>query len=648
MMSHQGRNAIWMGLLVALLLVPTFAQALETIRVQGQDSIDLTSSLEGMYDPTGQSGLAEISRSNQFTRPESGKPSFGFGAGNVWGRVRIDATGASRPQRWCFVWNLTFIDSADVYVVGDDGAELAHEKMGMFEGLPRDQAMYYSVDLTPYADRPFILYISNSSRYSLRLDSLLMSEKAKGLFEASANRSNSFLAGALAVTASLFFGIGIVFQSRIHIWGGMVALLLTWIILMVSGLNRPLGLTFSPGDDWRMAQIPIMTVNVVLPLFIAAFCDTALNSPRLYAGIRVGALVVLLGEAAAVLYWPYQALSAGFVGFCLACFAMLILVLGDRQVDRYDRGAVIASMTPFMVLTILHLVAFNNLAPNILPFRGLFQHFLDLAFGALVAGFILATVFRSKNRLERVITQRTAQLAQAKQAAETSLESETQARQRLHTFIQMATHEFKTPLSVIDGAAQVLELLVDSHNRDITSRLSAIRQSVTRVVDLVNVCLKGERYETLSPSFAPLSVPQMLQKGVERNNITDSAPVTLSVTDLPEQWLGDAGLLGIALDALVDNARRYAGGDLPIEIQASMADNAIHISVCDRGQGVAVADGDKIFDKYYRGKHSSGIPGTGIGLHLVKTVAELHNGQAKYAPRPGGGAVFTLVLPLMR
>jgi two-component system, sensor histidine kinase LadS len=645
-MSTIGKK--WRNLylaLVYLLLHPCAAGAAETVFYQGNDTIDLSNRYEVLYDPSGQVDFKQIMDSGAFI-PSDGKPAnFGLGPGNVWGRVRVDLTGTPQPERWHFVWNLTFIDSADVYVVDDSGAVLAHGRMGLFVGRPDDNAIYDWFDVSAFTNRPFTLYVRNDSRYSLRLNSLLMTEKGNGRMEAEATLSNALLAGTLGVTAAMFVGLGTVFLSRVYLYGGAVAFLLAWTNLMVSGLNRPLGITISPGDDWALAQIPIMSVNVVLPLFIAAYCDTARNWPRLYALLRAFGALVLVGLAAVVVFWPYQALSAGFFGFCVACVAMLGLALGDPKVERPLRIAIITSIAPFMILTILHLTAFNGLAPDLLPFEGLYQHFLDFAFATLVVGFIVATAYRTKYCLEEVIDQRTADLREAKKTAELSLKGEQEARQRLHTFIQMATHEFKTPLAIIDSSAQVLELLSEPDNREIGKRLVEIRASVRRITGLTDVCLAGERYEKLRASFIPIAPTAFLQQTLERNQGRVGGRLTLSMENLPEECIADSGLLGIALDALIDNANRYGGKNTPIELGGRATPTTLVFTVSDHGNGVAPELVGRIFEKYFRAESSRGIPGTGIGLHLVKEVAHLHDGDAGYAHRPQGGSVFSLSVP---
>lgn len=287
-------------------------------------------------------------------------------------------------------------------------------------------------------------------------------------------------------------------------------------------------------------------------------------------------------------------------------------------------------------------------------------HFLEtllgLAFivvlGASLAGISLlyvqrgrltATLRDTNSRLEERVAARTIDIERA-------LTSEQAARQRLRTFIDMATHEFKTPLATIDGTAQVLELLVDSGRQEIGGRLALIRRSVRRVVDLVETCLNDERFDDITVKRIRYSPALLLDRVAERQRGRGIGALTVETADLPAEGSADPELLGIALDALLDNARHYAERYGPIEVAARGEGASLVFEVRDRGPGVPPDQAERIFEKYVRGtsagRLSTPLSGTGIGLHLVRTIAGLHGGAAVYEPRPGGGAVFRLTIPL--
>lgn len=626
-------------------LLSPAAKSIETIRPDGQGVIDLAPAMEALYEPTGRASLEEVRNSTEFRRIEGERPNFGFRPGSVWGRVRLDLT-ALPLRRWLFVWDLTFIDTADVYVLDDDGTVLGHQRMGTLVGPPADKATFHWFDLFEFRSEPVTLYVRNDSRYALRVDSKLMNALAYGRDEARLNLTYGLLNGALGVVAVLFGGLGLLIRSRLHAYGCLLALSVAGTNLMVSALNRPLGLTLSPGDDWVMAQFPILGVKVFLVLFVAEFCGTGKHWPRLYGLMLAAGAAASLIQVWSVFAAPYQALEISTIVYYGAATLVLLMIFADPKVRRNIRAATAIAVVPFLALSVLHLIAFNNWAPNILPFEGGFQHFLDIGFVLLLVCFLVAVGYMARDQLQSIVLQRTAQLAEANRVTEVALASEQSAREHLRTFIQMATHEFKNPLATIDGAAQVLSLLVEPDNREINSRLTEIRDAVQRIVGLISLCLSGERYEKLRASFGRFNLAAKLERVILRNQGREPSQLLVRTSNMPESCVADAGLLGIALDALIDNARRYGPAVGAIEIDVRASDTSLICSVSDRGPGIHPDDARHVFKKYYRSERNAGISGTGIGLHLVQVIANLHGGSIAYAPRPGGGAVFTLTIPL--
>jgi len=119
------------------------------------------------------------------------------------------------------------------------------------------------------------------------------------------------------------------------------------------------------------------------------------------------------------------------------------------------------------------------------------------------------------------------------------------------------------------------------------------------------------------------------------------APIIHNVGS-PDEIMADPDLLGIALDALIDNARRYDSSGMAVELSACCEGRRVLFSVADHGPGVAPGETERIFEKYYRSTTTGSIAGTGLGLYLVRKIAQLHGGDVSYQDRQGGGAVFIL------
>jgi signal transduction histidine kinase len=117
--------------------------------------------------------------------------------------------------------------------------------------------------------------------------------------------------------------------------------------------------------------------------------------------------------------------------------------------------------------------------------------------------------------------------------------------------------------------------------------------------------------------------------------------------NLPEVTM-DADAVGQALANLIDNAIKYSGDDRALTIDARIAEERLVITVSDRGLGIAPEEQAKIFEKFYRVGRSDtqGRRGSGVGLALVRHIAEAHGGEVTVESAPGEGSRFSLRLPL--
>jgi two-component system sensor histidine kinase KdpD len=108
----------------------------------------------------------------------------------------------------------------------------------------------------------------------------------------------------------------------------------------------------------------------------------------------------------------------------------------------------------------------------------------------------------------------------------------------------------------------------------------------------------------------------------------------------------DFVLFSRVLVNVIDNALKYSPPEKPIEIKARVGNQNLEITVADRGEGIPIEDLERIFDKFYRVQRPYNVSGTGLGLSISKGIVEAHGGSIRAENRRGGGAIFTVRLPL--
>ena len=262
-------------------------------------------------------------------------------------------------------------------------------------------------------------------------------------------------------------------------------------------------------------------------------------------------------------------------------------------------------------------------------------------------GNILAMQFALAVRI-RVMHARQRQSLEQIQAAELDAAREREAHREQGRFIGMLSHELKTPLAVIDGAARSLTRLDHSGNPEVTRRHERIRRGVGRIDRLVEQFLTTDRIdeEGMTLRRGAVNVLTLLNQvadtspdGAERLHL--KAPATLSL-------VADGALLRVAVANLADNALKYAPPESQVHLSGMLQNvnglAGVEILVSDDGPGIPPELHEQVFSRYIRGDNVGRISGAGLGLYLVRRIAELHGGQAALMPGPGG-AVFRLWLP---
>jgi two-component system sensor histidine kinase KdpD len=262
-----------------------------------------------------------------------------------------------------------------------------------------------------------------------------------------------------------------------------------------------------------------------------------------------------------------------------------------------------------------------------------YEYLLTFA-GMLVVALVIST---QTERIRR-------QAADAVQAARLQV----QAEQTRSSLLSAASHDLRTPLASITGAASTLSSQGGKlHPETRQELLESIAEEADRLGRLVGNLLDMTRLESgieLRREYCPLeeivgAALQRMERELGGRQVTTNLPGTL-----PPVYVDDV-LLGQLLVNLIDNATRYTPPGTPIELAAEADRDAVTLEVRDRGPGLMPEEQHKIFERFYRGQ-AGGPRGSGLGLAICRAIVEAHRGTIEALNRAGGGAVFRIRLPL--
>jgi len=221
--------------------------------------------------------------------------------------------------------------------------------------------------------------------------------------------------------------------------------------------------------------------------------------------------------------------------------------------------------------------------------------------------------------------------------------------------LSMVTHDFKSPLSTIMGYAELIAA-GESGDMDIKEMAEAIHKSGRKLLDMVEDFQFHAKLDTgnITPRFAPADLNKILKEvqGVFRlQAAAKRLSVAVDSAGNMAMFFLDGRLIERALFNLVQNAVNYTpeGGRVTIKAERMPGEDggSVRISVSDTGPGIPDEQAPKLFDLYFRSPYTRNIRGAGMGLTIVKAVAQAHGGRVELLSRHGKGSTFSMILPVM-
>jgi two-component system, OmpR family, sensor kinase len=215
----------------------------------------------------------------------------------------------------------------------------------------------------------------------------------------------------------------------------------------------------------------------------------------------------------------------------------------------------------------------------------------------------------------------------------------------------MASHEFRTLLAQIDANAQrMISMRERLSATELAERAHRIRDAVrrmTQVIDDLSGCAELiDGHGNLHYREAEVDLTAVLREACElQRELTPDARIRETAESQPITVRGDATLLRPVFGNILSNAVKYSPKATWVDVSVARQEDEIAVVIEDHGIGIPEKECHRVFEHYYRASNTSGIPGSGVGLYVAKTLIDLHHGSIAVDSREGEGSRFEVRLP---
>lgn len=646
-------------LILALLAAAAAARAEPTIRVDGtRTSLSLLPRAE-LIDPHGSLSPAEAA--GRLRAPDAEittkEVSRDFSDDVLWARALLDVAPVA-AGRWYLSLELPNFDRVQVFALpADRSAPVPLFELG--DTVPPVTDIRSRFHLAPIAlpAGTTALLLRGETTSTLTLDVKL---RKLGALQEEERDFYGLQLFYLGIATVLGLGaLGLFAHTRQWIFliyvVNLAAHCMVWLIINGTG----------PGHLWpELAPYLHLTPPIFVAMtifgtaliayhFLATAALPALARQFLFAFTCLALFLTALGI---VLPQPTPIWFAALISNLVLPAGAILLIITAIALIRGDRTAWGLMLTWLALIAAASLAVLRNIGVvpnNTLTLTGpqlgsvvemvVFAYMLVSRFGRLQAekeqvqrdALEAARIHRAE--LEQRVADRTAELDEA-------IHRERDARRLQQQFVAMVSHDFRTPLAIVDATAQNFATRAPED----LERLEKIRTATDRLRRMVDACLMDERVAEgqIQLQTRPVDLCGLVDGLVEmlRPAAADHR-LAVSLPDDPVMATIDPGLMEMAVSNILENAFKYAPKDSTVAVSVHRGADGIEIAIADEGPGVPEAEREEIFERHYRSSNASGIGGLGIGLHLVRTIVEAHAGSVACTPTPAGGSRFAIHLP---
>ncbi len=621
-----------------------------------------------LHDADGELSLADVSApalASRFT-PVSGDFHGGFNrVGAFWLHTPLHVPPGESPE-WWLVLQAPWVSLLDVYITRQGSAEPVWQRHTGLARPPESRDLRVGVIAlrTPLPPGDYALWMRVAGDRALSLEASFW--QLQPFVEAHIRQEGILLntLGMMLLMAVIGLTFGIHLRDGSLIWYGIYVAGVVCTSLGATGLIS-LVLPDTPELAARISGVAIC-VSILGATRVAVRIFTMvrwlprvsflLNTMGSLAGlgavlsmfglydqivgvVNVLAMIVCVTGTGAAYYvtrrHPTPDVVLYFLG--MALYAILQMVIGLRFFNLYDSELISGWVQELMRTGHVFLVLLG-MAVKITSLRRVERE-------AERERLKLASDMQAS--LERQVTERTRELngeLQARRAVEKKL-SETLSEQR--SFLAMVSHEFRTPLTVINLVAYNIGHR-HADNPQTLEDIARVERANQRLVSLVDACLSNEWLDnaTMQVNCSNRNLAPMLAELCEQRRIVTGRKIELVLPDGPVFVYIDAALVQVVFDNLIGNAIKYSPPHAPIHVLAHrFSSGAVEVVVSDRGPGIPANERTRVFERYYRSPTVLSHAGIGLGLHIVRRIVMLHGGDVWVDGTYTAGARFVVRFP---
>ncbi|CUX47331.1 sensor histidine kinase [Agrobacterium genomosp. 13] len=612
---------------------------------------DVPSGLTGSLSLNGSIDVALVDRESASLQDMLDHPSLfspiaghdinlGFVQTSAWMRFALALSPQARdPQKLLLSITPNFTDELEIYVSRQKGSMSASDfdRYEMGDHSPRSQAHFNtSANVLPlelWPGQTAVIYLrARNLDASLNVSVELLSPSEYEFRSITQNLVRGMWFGGMAILFVIQFFFFYFDRKKFYIALALDILAVGSTYFGSLGLARLL--LFSeggPGNDYLTSSSSWFGLAAGA-LSIAGILDLRQRYPRLELFCRVSTTAGLIGVLCVFAgVNRYFVTVAGPIILILTTLAMVVAFVDFNRSRDAQHGLNFAAFS----LLWAGLMVTNSQRYGLLPLPG------------WVASSYAATSIVHFTLL-------TGSLAVRLRKAEVALQAELHAQEQQVQFMEVISHQYRTPLGVIRTNLDSVRLTLPQSDVSNRERLNRANGGIKRLVEVLEVNLSRSKIQGPSyrPSFLDTIVTELTEVAVSHaGDLLPGATINLAVSAeaITARVRADREMLRLAIINLLENAAKFSAplGSTTVELNVFCVGQEVFLQITDNGIGIGNDQANDLVEHSMRGANTVHVEGRGIGLSLVKRTVDAHGGHFLLRNRSNGGAEATIALPLL-